>query len=51
MKSFLELANDAPRLSQRDLNLINNNHGKRDHAILARDGLGGMERMENWGVP
>jgi len=52
MKSILEMANDAPRLSKRDLDIIDRAHDqKHDRAVLKKDGLQGMERMENWGVP
>jgi hypothetical protein len=50
MKSILQLANDAPRLSQRDLDVIDRAHNQ-DGKILKRDGLQDMAKMENWGVP
>jgi len=52
MKNIFELANDSPRLSQRDLDIIDRAHDqKQDRCILKKDGLQGMEKMENWGVP
>ena len=50
MKCLMELANDRPRLSKRDLEIINrsNNH---DRSVLKKAGLEGMEKMENWGIP
>jgi hypothetical protein len=52
MKNIFQLANDQPRLSQRDLDIIDRAHDqKQDRRILAKDGLQGMERMENWGLP
>jgi hypothetical protein len=52
MKSIFQMANDAPRLSQRDLDVIDRAHDQTgDRRILKRDGLQGMEKMENWGLP
>lgn len=51
MKSFLELANDKPKLSKQDLVLIGHENVKVDRKVLKKAGLDGMERMENWGVP
>ena len=51
MKSFLELANDRPRLSKSDLRAINNEGLYRDRRVLKKAGLQGMERLENWGIP
>ena len=53
MKNIFQLANDRPQLSARDLILIDHNGKilKRDRMILRRDGLQGMEKMEDWGIP
>lgn len=52
MKSLLALANDKPRLSQRDLDIIDRAHDqRRDAKVLRKDGLQDMAKMENWGVP
>jgi hypothetical protein len=52
MKSLLQMANDRPQLSQKDLDTIDRAHDqRRDRSILKKDGLQGMERMENWGIP
>ena len=52
MKNIFDLANDHPRLSQRDLDVIDRAHDQKgDRHILRKDGLQGMEKMENWGVP
>jgi len=52
MKNIFELANDRPRLSARDLDIINRSHNqKKDRCILKKDGLQGLEKMENWGIP
>jgi len=52
MKSLYELANDAPRLSARDLEVINRSHDqRRDRSILKKDGLQGLEKIEGWGMP
>jgi hypothetical protein len=50
MKSFMELANDAPQLSKRDLDIIDRAHNQ-DAKILKKDGLEQMAKMENWGIP
>ncbi len=50
MKSFVQLANDAPRLSRRDLDIIDRAHNQ-DAKVLKRDGLQQMAKMENWGIP
>jgi hypothetical protein len=52
MKSLLEMANDKPRLSKQDLDMIARAHDQKlDRNILKKDGLQGMEKMENWGIP
>ena len=52
MKSILQMANDSPRLSQHDLDVISRAHDQRgDRSILKKDGLQGMEKLENWGLP
>jgi len=53
MKNIFQLANDQPRLSARDLTLIDHNGKflKHDRRILRRDGLQGLEKMEDWGMP
>lgn len=52
MQNIFKLANDHPKLSQRDLDIINRAHCKNhDHAVLKKYGLGGMEKMEDWGIP
>ena len=50
MKSILQLANDAPQLSKRDLDVIDRAHNQ-DAKILKRDGLQQMAKIENWGMP
>jgi hypothetical protein len=50
MKSFLELANDRPQLSKKDLDCLEHHTGK-DRALLKKVHLDGMEKMENWGIP
>lgn len=50
MKCLMELANDRPRLSKRDLETIDRSHNN-DRLILKKVGLDGMEKMERWGVP
>lgn len=52
MKNIFQLANDKPRLSKRDLDAIDRAHEmKKDRSVLKKDGLQGMEKMENWGIP
>jgi hypothetical protein len=52
MKNIFELANDAPKLSLHDLDVISRSHDqKKDRCILKKEGLQGMEKMENWGIP
>ena len=52
MKNIFELANDRPRLSTLDLEIIDRSHDqKKDGCILKKAGLKGMEKMENWGIP
>jgi hypothetical protein len=50
MKSFMQMANDAPRLSERDLDIINRAHNQ-DTKVLKKDGLQEMAKIENWGMP
>jgi hypothetical protein len=50
MKSIMRLANDAPRLSERDLEIIDRAHNQ-DERVLKKVGLQQMAKMENWGVP
>jgi len=52
MKSLFELANDAPKLSKHDLDVIARAHDQKlDRCVLKKDGLQGMEKMEDWGIP
>jgi hypothetical protein len=44
------MANDAPRLSAQDLDIINRAHNQ-DAKVLKKDGLQQMAKMENWGMP
>ena len=52
MKSFLELANDKPKLSKQDLDVIDRAHDQqKDAKVLRKDGLQDMARMERFGFP
>lgn len=51
MKSFLEMANDKPKLSKDAIKAICHEDVRVDRKTLKKAGLGGMEKMESWGVP
>lgn len=50
MKSFLELANDKPKLSKRDLDTIDRAHNQ-DGKTLKKVGLQDLAKSEGFGMP